>query len=152
MNPLLVEGSSRDNEADNDEDPDGSTLGRQSDLAHDLQYLLLCVHTRTSTTLVHVEVSRFSNDQYLFEELRRAYQRARKENEWKLYMIIPIWLQKIIQAVSKKLLVIPGYEMAFAGLGRAVRQISLYRIASGDFVRVSNLYPIFSSSSELTCT
>lgn len=151
LNPLPPGCSPWDGEADNDEDPDGLTRGRQSDLARDLQYLLLCVHTRTSTTLVHVEVGRFSNDQYLFEELRRAYQRAREENEWKLSMIVPFWLQTIFQAVSKQLPAIPGCEKAFSRLGRAVRQISLHRIASGDFVRVSELCWVFASINVLTC-
>lgn len=55
----------------------------------DPQYLLLCVNTKSSTSLAHIDVRSFTSDQYLFQEIRESYRRIREENEWKISMIIP---------------------------------------------------------------
>ncbi|KAJ4182612.1 hypothetical protein NW759_017118 [Fusarium solani] len=67
----------------------GSTLST----TQDAQYLLLCVNTKNSTVLAHVEVGSLTSDQYMFQQIHQEYQRVREEHEWRISMIIPSWFK-----------------------------------------------------------
>lgn len=104
------------------------------------QYLLLCVNTRSSTTLLHVEVSDFTNDQYLFQEVQQAYHRARENHEWRASMVVPTWLRKSIcwasQILSKIAPFPDSFKLFSVRSSWVFRSMSLHRIGSADFVRV----------------
>lgn len=51
------------------------------------RYVLLCVNTRRSRTLKHVNVSTVMNDEFLFDALRGSYNLARKTHDWTLPLI-----------------------------------------------------------------
>lgn len=46
------------------------------------QYLSLCVNTKRSRALEHVEVTSLTNDEYLFQAIRQAYENIRHAHTW----------------------------------------------------------------------
>jgi hypothetical protein len=46
------------------------------------KYLLLCVNTKRSRALEHVEVTSLTNDEYLFQAIRQAYENIRHAQTW----------------------------------------------------------------------
>lgn len=106
----------------------------------DFQFLLLCVNTRASPNLIHVDVSGLTNDQYLFRKISEEYKHARKSHEWRVSMFFPEWSRNMILQVSEQIpRSILSYAWAdlFARLSDALNNIRLHKVSSGDFVRVS---------------
>ncbi len=79
--------------------------------------------------LAHVEVGSFSSDQFLFREIRNAYEQVMKDRGWRIGMLLP---QRLRNALS-------GAPKLLSRIFQAVSSIHLYKIASADFVRVSLL-------------
>ena len=56
----------------------------------DPKYLLLCINTKRGLVKPeHVDVSSITNDQFLFQNIERAYRAARRCNDWDLGMLFP---------------------------------------------------------------
>lgn len=114
----------------------------------DPQYLIVCINAKRSTVHRHIEVSCHSNDQYMFREIKEAYDQIRLENQWKVSLLIPPWVYHSFNAISTRLPRISSlldrltpFPMAPNTLG----QLSLFKIASADFVRVCHTLFLCSS-------
>jgi hypothetical protein len=44
------------------------------------QFLLVCINTRHTTILEHVDVSNYSNDQHMFKQIGDVYRNTRTKN------------------------------------------------------------------------
>jgi hypothetical protein len=104
----------------------------------DHQYLLLCVNTKNSTTLLHINVSNFGNDQYLFEDISREYKNIRRKQEWKMSFLIPDWAETLF---NKILALLPKHTslsswLYLPALSITFHEPQLYKVSSADFVRV----------------
>lgn len=107
------------------------------------QFLLLCINTKNSTTLAHVEVGSLTSDQYLFQEVSKAYQKTREGHQWGISMVLPAWLSDLCQRTSKwlsRFWLLPDSPNMFSLLSRVYSTARLYRVASGDFVRVRLIF------------
>lgn len=103
------------------------------------QFLLLCVNTRSLAALVHVEVGPFTTDQYMFQQILQEYQKVRGGHEWNISMACPSWARNILNSISKSLPRSPSFLACFSWprlLLSALSEMRLYKIHSGDFVRV----------------
>lgn len=99
----LNESSQGSQNSDSEVDTPEITDGDASSQTRVPQFLLLSVNTKNSTTLAQIEVSTFTNDQYLFQELQRAYEKIRQGHEWILLMFIPKLARDTFQALRKRL-------------------------------------------------
>ncbi|KGO53939.1 hypothetical protein PEX1_041120 [Penicillium expansum] len=109
----------------------------------DSKFLLLCINTKDSTVLSHVEVASLTNDQHLFEQILIEYKKARENSEFRVTSIIPQLLSNFANTISTRIPRLP-YLSKFFSLSvilRHVHQMRLYRIESGDFVQFQ-LVPI----------
>ena len=116
-----------------------SFQARGLDAHEDPQYLLLCVNTKNSTALVHVEVGSLSSDQYLFHHIPQEYQRVRSEHEWRISLLIPSWIHKLLHSISARLPKLPSSPARILFLpiiSNALAKLHLHKIVSGDFVQV----------------
>jgi hypothetical protein len=103
----------------------------------DSKFLLLCINTKDSTALLHVEVASLTNDQQLFERISMEYQRARESSEFRVTSIIPQQLSKFLKAISAMLPKLPCLPRTVLSASlRYIHQMRLYRIESGDYVQV----------------
>lgn len=63
------------------------------------RYLLLCVNVKSLTELVHIDVASYQNDQYLFDAIRKEYERIRERTTWNPFMLVstyvptPVWMR-----------------------------------------------------------
>ncbi|KAJ6028867.1 hypothetical protein N7540_004443 [Penicillium herquei] len=111
---------------------------------HDPQFVLLCMNTKNSTVLVHIEVSSLTNDQYFFQQMYQEYRRVREKHEFSFSMIVPLWIRNFFCAVSTRLSRLLSLSRLFhfpSILRPTLPEMRLFKIASGDFVRFS-LVPI----------
>ncbi|KAL3474343.1 hypothetical protein BJX99DRAFT_260451 [Aspergillus californicus] len=112
--------------------------------SQDSQYLLLCVNTRKSTVLVHVDLGSVFSDEYLFQQIRQEYQRVREQHEWRIVKAVPSCIRKFFIKVSARLPSfppLPNFLNYLSVVSHAVRGAHLHKIASGDYVRFQ-LIPI----------
>ncbi|KAI1422361.1 hypothetical protein F5Y12DRAFT_763192 [Xylaria sp. FL1777] len=105
------------------------------------QYLLLCVNTKSSTTLLQLEISSISNDQYLFEKISQEYQRVRRDYEWHISRIIPSSVSRLLYTPCLLFPPLQNLYNSFQILRNALGKAHVHTIASGDFVRFQ-LIPI----------
>jgi hypothetical protein len=84
------------------------------------QFVLLCVNTKRSRTLEHVNVAALTNDEFLFDAIREGYYLARHPHEWKLSFS-------------------PGFVPLLKWLSRYVGDMSIFTPKSADYVRVGLL-------------
>lgn len=120
-------------------DCESAVPGQGSPLSGEAQYLLLCVNTRNSTVLVHVEVGALTNDEYLFRDIHQAYRTARENHEWRFSMMVPLWTRNLAHQFSKclpSLPLLPASMNFLPMLSRTFHSAHVHKIASGDFVRV----------------
>ncbi|QKX54876.1 uncharacterized protein TRUGW13939_01966 [Talaromyces rugulosus] len=61
----------------------------------DPQYLLVCVNTKNSTALVHVDVSSIGSDEFLFQNISSGYKSVRRAHEWRFALLVPPLFQLI---------------------------------------------------------
>jgi hypothetical protein len=101
--------------------------------SEDARFLLLCINTKASTVLENLDVGSLTNDEYLFKSISEEYRRVREEHEFQLFDIVPIWLCKLLQRISA---CIPQFVCIRQRLNCAIGDLGLYKIKSGDFVRV----------------
>lgn len=66
------------------------------------RFLLLCVNTRTSTTLLHIDLMNIQNDQYLFDGIRQRYWETRQNNSWHYGLLTPRWLASRIPTLWRE--------------------------------------------------
>lgn len=104
------------------------------------RFLLMCVNTKNSTKLVHINVDCITNDQNLFREVYQEYQRVRHEHEFRITNFLPLWASNLLHAISARFsittLSLPGILRFLSVLSSAVGAMHLHKISSGDFVRV----------------
>ncbi|KAF4459729.1 serine threonine kinase, partial [Fusarium albosuccineum] len=82
------------------------------------KYLLVCVNTKRGLTkLEHVDVSSITNDQFLFDQIRKAYCSVRQGHEWDITGLLPdrtpfpCWLMNALSILSSIMKPeIPGEE------------------------------------------
>lgn len=101
-------------------------------------YLLLCVNTRNSTALVHIDVSSLTSEQYMFQRICQEYQRIRDEHGWGISKAIPLCIHSASNAISARLPELPNFLSFFSRFTHKFSQIRIHKISSGDFVRVSS--------------
>lgn len=104
---------------------------------HDPHYLLLCVNTKNSTVVVHIDVSSFSSDQYLFQQIRQEYRRIRDEHEWGISKTIPTCVRNALNRISARLPKLPSLPSSlrfFSMLSHALHRTRIHKVSSGDFV------------------
>lgn len=108
----------------------------------DSKFLLLCINTKDSTVLSHVEVASLTNDQHLFEQILIEYKKARENSEFRVTSIIPQLLSNFANTISTRIPRLPYLSKFFSlsAILRHVHQMRLYRIESGDFVQVRMYY------------
>ncbi len=104
------------------------------------QYLLLCVNTKSSTTLVQLEIGSISNDQYLFERISQEYQKVRRDYEWHISRIIPSSVSRLLYAPYLLFPPLLNFYNSFPMLHNALSKAHIHTIASGDFVRVGTQF------------
>jgi hypothetical protein len=108
----------------------------------DARFLLLCVNTRNLASLVHVDVSSITVDEYLFRNIYKEYRKVREEHEWSVSMMVPLRARKCAAAIWARLPPAPpmlGSIMSGLISCHAWDRARLYKIVSADFVRVSAL-------------
>lgn len=117
--------------------PDSSHLGITILPSPETQFVLVCINTKNSTTLTHIKVDNLTNDQYLFQQIHQEYQRVKMEQEFRLPMVFPSWIRNVSHA-SLKCLQRPFSKLSgfFSTLQPGIPELHLFKIASGDFVRV----------------
>ncbi|KAJ3495458.1 hypothetical protein NLG97_g3384 [Lecanicillium saksenae] len=91
----------------------------------ELQFLLVCIDVRRIAILTQVEVSSFTNDQFMFKEIHNIYEKAVEDHAWKVSTIFPRWLRTKVPDLPKLL----------SKIYQAFLAVRLHRVASGDFVR-----------------
>lgn len=114
------------------------------EICGDPEYILLCINTKNSTALAHIETSLLSSDQYLFRQIFDEYQRVRRVNEWRVSSIIPSWVKTSLHWISTRVPSPPsriGWLLSPLSLRNIWRGLHLHKITSGDFVRF-RLIPI----------
>lgn len=105
----------------------------------DAQFVLVCINTKNSTALIHLEVSSLTNDQYFFQQMYQEYTELRRKHEFNLSMIIPLWIHDSLQAASALIPRLPSLPWRFqfpSTLLPTLPEMHLSKITSGDFVRV----------------
>jgi hypothetical protein len=106
------------------------------------QFLLVCINTKHTTILEHLDVSSYGNDQHMFKQIRDIYRTVRLENEWRLLLLVPAWLRNLTRSISAKLPSLPSplNRLDFLPMiWLALSQMNFHTIASADFVRVRNI-------------
>ncbi|RDW79078.1 uncharacterized protein DSM5745_05930 [Aspergillus mulundensis] len=106
----------------------------------DAQFVLLCMSARSSTVLVHIEVSTLTNDHYFFQQVRQEYQKLCHEQGFRLSRIVPLWACNFGRAIAMRLPRLPSVWPLFRFRWihfSAMPEIHLHKIVSGDFVRFS---------------
>lgn len=99
-------------------------------LDEDFQYAHLCMNEKDSTILAYFEASSLNNDDIFFQKIKEMYQTRHDESGFKLSKAIPFF-----HKLSK-------WSPRFASLLRPFHlpPMHFFKIASGDFVRVSIIY------------
>ncbi|KAK3987391.1 hypothetical protein QBC44DRAFT_121675 [Cladorrhinum sp. PSN332] len=120
--------------------PSPSTVMFQAPALPEFQFLLLCVNIKNLvTSLVHIEVGSFTNDQHLFKAISWEYYCARHKHELDvLSLLIPSSARKKIQAFLTRLpkpSLGPRMQKIMGSLSRTIKSATLHKIASADFVR-----------------
>ncbi|KAE8363618.1 hypothetical protein BDV27DRAFT_158635 [Aspergillus caelatus] len=108
------------------------------------QFLLMCVNTKNSTMLVHIEVGSLTSDQYLFQQMHQEYQRVRKEHEFRIANTLPSWVCNLLRTISIKIPTLLSLPQRFNFpliLSSVLSKLHLHKVSSGDFVRFQ-LVPI----------
>ena len=103
------------------------------------RFLLLCISTNNSTTLVHIEIGSLTNDQYLFQKVDEEYRRVRDKHTFGLSRVIPLQVRRFFTGLSTRfhsLTSMPNH-LNFGFLSRiAMPELAIFKVSSGDFVRV----------------
>ncbi|KAJ6779418.1 hypothetical protein PWT90_10548 [Aphanocladium album] len=100
------------------------------DQNQELQFLLLCINVKEIAVLLQLEVGSISCDEYLFREIRNAYEKIMEDHAWKPHMLLPQWVRKAASGARFASKILQTFS-----------SIRLHRISSGDFVRFQ-LVPI----------
>lgn len=105
-----------------------------------LQYILVCINQKSLPVLVHIECSSFENDQYLCQQILEEYRMIRERSTWKTSFLLPLSVSTVFNGASGYLAQkIPSWMEWIPRLFQSLSEISLFKMDTGDFVRVNIL-------------